>query len=128
MSKYEGHYLTLEQAALLYPLYREMQWLSEQEVDCGAVAYFLDNEQYDDESINLCLRYLKEEKYYPHPDGKIPDEVIKRETDIAEALTRINEQHREMVCNGTTHTEGVFALINMDEKNEPSRIIIPGMQ
>lgn len=125
MSRFDGQYLTLEQAALLYPLYKEIKWIEDLEINGGALHIVVEDGNYEDGSIKWCIDHIKSGNYKRENDEldypiDLTPEDIQRQLDIAEALMQLTEEQREMVCGGFTHTEYVFnALHNVNWEGYP---------
>lgn len=120
MSFFDGHTITLQEAALLYPLFKEIEWLRGLGIEESALRITIGNGNVDDKHVKSCIGWIKGGGYrrYTSTWDKMDDTCIQRQLDIAEALLVLTPEVREMAIGGHTMTKRVsdaLESVNWDE-------------
>lgn len=100
--------LSFEQVIEYEDLYKECLWLEGNITNGGALHIVCEDGNYEDDHLDYCIGNIESGEY--EKDNEFACDAD-RQLKLAKGLRSIPENHREMVCTGTTITEKLFDRI-----------------
>ena len=128
--KWDDHFLSFDQVAVLIPLRKAIMWLENEQINGGALHIVVEDGNYEDSNIEFCIKNIESGEYAKSNKKwgmDISPEDVAKQLEIAKALMKLSENVRGMVCEGCGLTEELFNhLYNASVIAKPElKIVMP---